>query len=119
MRRRAGLPRTSTRSGRFAPDARSLRGKPAQHLRPSPREKGASNPESVNFSDPISVHFSNPIDSSLRRGFRHPTRATAVSGRAWGLLLGAPALTEAGLAPAGEGQRDAGGFPSASSGRTM
>src|SRR3990172_10892885 len=32
-----------------------------------------------------------------------------ISPDAWGLLLGAPALTEAGLAPAGDGQREAGG----------
>ena len=37
--------------------------------------------------------------------------ATAVSGHAWGLLLGAPALSRAGLAPAGEEQRDPDGFP--------
>ena len=55
---------------------------------------------------------------SLHRGFRHPARATAISRRAWGLLLGAPALTETGLAPAGNEQREADTPASASSRRT-
>src|SRR6266511_4463779 len=38
---------------------------------------------------------------------------------AWGLLLGAPALTETGLAPAGDEQREADGPLSASPRRTM
>ena len=45
-----------------------------------------------------------PATCSLRRGLGHPARATAVSDRAWGLLLGTPALTETGFAPAGEEQ---------------
>ena len=48
-----------------------------------------------------------PRAGSLRKGFRHPARATAISRHAWGLLLGAPVLTEAGLAPAGDEQREA------------
>ena len=59
-----------------------------------------------------------PRAGSLQRGFRHPARATTISHRAWGLLLGAPGLTEAGLAPAGDEQREADRHASASSRRT-
>ena len=68
MTRQAGLPRISARSGRSAPDAHSLRGKPAEPLPPNSPEKPVSNPKSVKFSDPISVHFSNPIDSRPEAG---------------------------------------------------
>ena len=42
----------------------------------------------------------------------------AISHDAWDLLLGVPALTEAGLSPAGEEQQDADDHLSASSRRT-
>ena len=48
-----------------------------------------------------------------------PLGPRELSPRAWGLLLGAPALTEAGLAPAGVERRDATARASASSRRTM
>ena len=63
MTRQAGLPRSSVRSGRSAPDAHFVRGKPAEPLHSSPCQAPASDPKSVKFSDPISVHFSNPIDT--------------------------------------------------------
>jgi hypothetical protein len=48
-----------------------------------------------------------------------PLGAVEISLDAWGLLLGAPALTEAGLAPAGDEQHEANDPLSASSRRTM
>ena len=53
MRRQAGSPRTSARSGRCAPGAHSLRGKPAEPLPPNSSQETVSIPESVQFSDPI------------------------------------------------------------------
>ena len=103
MSRQAGLPRTSARSGRFAPDARSLRGKPAQPLHPSSSEKPVSNPKSVKFSDPISVHFSMPIDRA-----QGEPRAAAPLGCALRARLPGAARARLPVVPARE---DAGACP--------
>ena len=66
MRRRAPLARNSARSGRSAPDARSLRAKRARGSFQKPSGKPAPNPKSIKFSNPISVHFSKPIDTGSR-----------------------------------------------------
>ena len=63
MRRRARLARNSARSGRSAPDARSLRAKRARGSFQNLSGKPAPNPKSVKFSNPISAHFSKPIDT--------------------------------------------------------
>ena len=67
MRRQAGLLRSSARSGRSAPDAHSLRSKPAEPLPPNSSEKTVSDPKSVQFSDPT---WSAPLAvDSLRPRF--------------------------------------------------
>ena len=99
MRRPAGSPPSSARSGRSAPDAHSLRGEPAATLPTNPADKTAPIPKSVKFSDPTSVHFSKPIDKVHRT--HHQTeggsgRAAADPVAVVGSALGAGVGREAG-----------------------
>ena len=66
--------------------------------------RSAARPSDCKYVE--AADFTSCCGPHARSGSYHPARATAISRRAWGLLLDAPGLTEAGLPPAGDEQRE-------------